>query len=180
MKALRAIATVAAGAWLGGMILIPIVAATTFGRIRDAQLADADALAGRVMAPIFGHFDTIQLVCAGIVLLAAVVRVVSIGPRRRSVIGLLLTLAASGLLLYSVTTVTPQILDLQDSVAGESVAPDAQATFDRFHKQAERIGKINLLLVFIIAMELAIPEGDTRTRSEPSPERRRAGIKPRA
>ena len=59
MKLFQAIATTAGGVWLGGMVLMAIVASTTFGVMRTTGVEHPDSIAGQVMAKNFARFDTV-------------------------------------------------------------------------------------------------------------------------
>jgi len=155
MNALRALATTAAGVWLGGMILIAIVAATTFSEMRQTGVEHPNAVAGQVMAKNFSRFDKLQMVCAAVLLVWQTAQLV-VGRRRLGDwLRTAMILSAVGLLIYSAWVLTPRILDLQTAVA--SANPDAavKAVFDEFHRTAVRVSKINLLLLAAIVLSLA-------------------------
>lgn len=163
MTWVRAIAATAGGIWLGGMILIAIVAQTTFSEMRHTGIAQPNAVAGRVMARNFARFDTVQIACAG-VLLAGQALLLTIDRRSARVWArLALTVAACALLGYSVGVLTPGIVDLQSSVAESDAA--AKAVFDRFHATAVRIAKANLLIVFVVSLDLAVDRRRPESRA---------------
>lgn len=160
MRAFRMLATTAAGVWLGGMILMPFVAAITFGEMRETGVAQPDSIAGQVMARNFQRFDRIQLICAGVLLAWQIAHLATAGRRMGDWLRLLLILMASGLLVYGVFVVTPRILSPQPEVARPDGELAAKAVFGDFHAAAVRIAKINLALVAAIALSLAWPPRD--------------------
>lgn len=157
MSLFRAIAQAAAGVWLGGMILIAIVAQTTFGVMRTTGVDRPNAVAGQVMARNFLRFDRVQLVCVCVLVAWQAAALILRPPAARDVVRSLLIVAAAGLFLYSSQTLTPRILDLQPVMAAAD--PDAAMTerFDEFHETAVRIAQVNLVLVLFITIEMALP-----------------------
>lgn len=157
LTALRAVGQVAAGVWLGGLVLLAIVAATTFGVMRTTGVANPNAVAGQVMAKNFVRFDYVQMICAALLVLgqAADLAMGERGPR--SLARAALILLAVGLLIYSARVLTPRILDLQGAVA--SVDPDSavKAAFDRFHATSVRVSQALLLILAIVNVEMALP-----------------------
>ena len=157
MKLFQAIATTAGGVWLGGMVLMAIVASTTFGVMRTTGVEHPDSIAGQVMAKNFARFDTVQMTCAGVLVAWQIVHMAFGGRHGRDWLRLGLIVAAAGLLAYSVRVLTPQITDLQPAL--QSADPDVamKAAFDKFHSTAVRISKINLILLLVIVVEMALP-----------------------
>ncbi len=155
MRILRALATTSAGAWLGGMLLIAIVAQTTFSQMREAGVERPNSIAGRIMAVNFSRFDTMQMACAGVLVVWQAARLLS---GRRGWGDWLRTgaiLSAVGLLAYSTQVLTPRILSLQGAVAGPDSEAEASAVFDDFHRSAVRVSKANLVLVAGVVFSLA-------------------------
>lgn len=161
---LRALGTTAAGAWLGGMILIAIVAQTTFSEMRKTEVSQPNAIAGRVMAKNFSRFDAVQWICVGLLAASQLGRM-AMGDRSRGEwVRLGLIAIAGALFAYSALVMTPGILGLQETVAGENAEVAVKAAFDSFHETSVRIAKVNLILVFSIALSLAM--GGPRGRLE--------------
>jgi len=158
MNVFRALAVTAAGVWLGGMLTIGvIVAKNTFQIMRKTDVAQPNALAGRIMARNFQEFDYVQLACAGILLAWQVAHMLTARRLARDWFRFVLILAAAGLLLYSVLVLTPQIVALQSDVAGAAAEATVRRTFDAFHETSVRIAQVLLGLVFVIAMEMGLP-----------------------
>lgn len=152
---LRSFATTAAGVWLGAMILIAIVAQTTFSEMRQTGVSQPNAVAGRIMAKNFSKFDRIQWVCAALLVGSQVGRI-ALGERSKAEwVRLALMAGAASLFLYSAMELTPQIVNLQSEVAGVDAEAAAKAAFDSFHESSVRIAKINLVLVLAIVLSLA-------------------------
>lgn len=158
------IATSAAGVWLGGMILIAIVAQTTFAVMRETGVDQPNALAGQIMAKNFLRFDMVQLGCAGILVLWNVIHIISGGRSLLDWLRLVVILLATALLLYSVSVLTPKITNLQSAVASADPDTAIKAIFDDFHETAVRISKANLILVAMVLFSLAwLPKGKPTT-----------------
>ena len=172
MRLLRALATTAAGVWLGGMVLIAIVAQTTFSQMREVGVAQPNAIAGRIMAVNFSRFDVMQMVCAVVLVVWQAARLLSgrrgLGDWLRAAA----ILAAVSLLAYSTQVLTPRILSLQGAVAGTDAETKARVVFEAFHHSAVRVSKANLVLVMGIVLSLAWGRGDNTGEVE----RRRATI----
>lgn len=153
----QAIATAAAGVWLGGMVLMAIVAQTTFEVMRTTGVESPNSIAGQVMAKNFSRFDTVQMICAGVLIAWQIAHMALGGRHGRDWLRLGLIIVAAGLLTYSVNVLTPQITGLQPSL--HTADPDAamNAAFDKFHETAVLIAKINLFLLLFIVVEMAWP-----------------------
>lgn len=163
MGILRMVATAAAGVWLGGMILIAIVAQTTFTVMRTTGVEHPNSIAGQVMARNFSKFDKVQLICAGILIVWQVLRLVMGRRTIADCLRMALILLATGLLVYSASVLTPKITGLQSAVAGPDPEAAVKAIFDDFHETAVRISKINLILVAGIIFSLAWNPRNGRT-----------------
>jgi hypothetical protein len=162
MRVFQVLATTTAGAWLGGMILIAIVAQTTFSQMREVDVDRPNAIAGRIMAVNFSRFDTMQMVCAAVLVLWQTARLLSARRHVGDWLRTVAILAAVGLLAYSSQVLTPRILSLQNAVAGPDAEAHARALFDEFHRGAVLISKINLVLVAGIVFTLAWRSGAGR------------------
>lgn len=152
---LRAIAIAAAGVWLGGMILIAIVAQTTFQTMRTTGVEHPDAVAGQIMAKNFTRFDKVQMACASVLFGS---QLLQLAAGRRTWMDWFrfgLTLAAACVLAYSGAVLTPKIAGLQSAVAGADADAAVRAVFDDFHESAVRLSKINLCLVAVLLGTLA-------------------------
>lgn len=151
---LHTLSIIAAGVWLGGMILMIFVAMNTFQIMRTIDVEYPNAAAGRIMAVNFGHLDMIQLICAAILVIgtgiSALVSRRKFGPLTR----LVLSLIATGALIYSVQFITPKIEAMQHKVATADAESQAKKTFDEFHDSAVMISKLNLALISLVAFSL--------------------------
>ncbi|MCG8408570.1 MAG: DUF4149 domain-containing protein [Phycisphaerales bacterium] len=154
---LRAIATSAAGVWLGGMILIAIVAQTTFSVMRQTGVDQPNTVAGQIMAVNFTRFDKVQMICAAVLVLSQTVLIIAGERKTTDWLRLVLILLATGMLLYSVTVLTPKITNLQSAVGTPDPEAAVKAVFDDFHDTAVRISKVNLVLVTLTLFSLAWP-----------------------
>lgn len=156
LRTLRALAHTAAGIWLGGMVMLAIVAPTTFGVMRTTGVDNRDAIAGQVMARNFVRFDKVQMSCAAVLLVWTSTTILR-KPSTRDWVRAALIAAAAGLMLYSAWTLTPRILDLQPILAGPDPDSAMRAAFDQFHATSVRIAQALLLLLVIVNLELALP-----------------------
>lgn len=157
MNLLRALAQTAAGVWLGGIIVIAIVAQTTFGVMRTTDIEKPDAIAGQVMARNFGRFDVVQICCALTLLTwqLASLATQNRGPRNWLRFGLIVI--AAGLLTYNVAVLTPKIIDMQPLLAQPDVETAVHAAFQDFHNSAVRVSQAMLFIVLFITIEMAWP-----------------------
>src|SRR5262245_32536082 len=108
----RALAHTAAGIWLGGIIVIAIVAQTTFGVMRTTDVEKPDSVAGQVMARNFGRFNVVQSTCAAILVTWQIVSLGFCGRSVREWLRLSIIVAAAGLLAYEVAVVSPKIVNM--------------------------------------------------------------------
>lgn len=155
-RLMHILATLAAGVWLGGMILVAIAAQSTFVVLNaEDHIAQPNAVAGRVMAPTFSKFDKVQLICAAVLLFGTGVSAVLARRKLGPVLRLIAVGVATGFLIYSVQFLSPQILDMQSDIAGAKTDSEIRAAFDQFHDSAVMISKINLALVSFTLIGLA-------------------------
>lgn len=157
LRTLRALAHTAAGVWLGGMVMLAIVAPTTFGVMRTTGVDNPNAIAGQVMAKNFVRFDKVQMSCAAVLLIWTATTILR-KPDTRDWVRAALTAAAAGLMLYSTWMLTPQILDLQPILAGPDPDTAMRAAFDQFHATSVRISQALLALLVIVNLEMALPK----------------------
>ena len=166
MSFLRVLATTSAGVWLGGMVLIAIVAQTTFSQMREVGVERPNSIAGRIMAVNFSRFDMMQIACAGVLVVWQAARLLSGGRGVGDWLRTGAILSAVGFLAYSTQVLTPQILALQGAGAGPDSEAEARAVFDEFHRSAVRVSKANLVLVTGIVFSLAWRRGAGRRIEE--------------
>lgn len=152
---LQATACAAAGAWLGGMILMAIVAQTTFSVMRTTGVSQPNAIAGRVMATNFKRFDKVQIVCAVPVAAWAGTRLMSRSRQRRDWVRAGLAAAAGAILAYNAGVMTPRIESMQGDVAGADADARIKSAFDSYHSTAVRLAQANLLIVLALTLEIA-------------------------
>lgn len=165
-KLLHALGTMAAGAWLGAMILIAVVAQTTFETMRTLGVAGPDELAGKIMAANFTRYDKVQGICAVVLVVTQIVAPIlrlRFSPRDRVRLGAIF--AACIFFAYGAMVLTPQIKQLQGPIDSSGVDDAIKATFDQFHKSAVMLSKINLVILALIVLEMAWPY----TASRPTP-----------
>lgn len=167
-KLLHAIGTMAAGVWLGAMILIAVVAQTTFQTTRTLGVATPDALAGKIMAANFTRYDKVQGICAAVLVvtqIAAPILRLRFAPRDRFRLGAIFM--ACIFFVYGAMVLTPQIKQLQGPIDSSGVDDAIRATFDQFHKSAVMLSKINLAILALIMLEMAWPgAGAERPRTQ--------------
>lgn len=157
LNAFRALAHTAAGIWLGGILVIAIVAQTTFGVMRTTGVEKPDMIAGQVMARNFGRFDVVQICCAATLLMW---QTVSLAFRRRGPrewLRLSLIAAAAGLLAYQVTVLTPKIVNLQPLLAQADAEEAVRAVFRDFHQTAVRLSQALFVIVAAVMIEMSFP-----------------------
>lgn len=157
LNAFRAIAHTAAGIWLGGIIVIAIVAQATFSEMRNSGVERPNAVAGQVMARNFGRFNVVQISCAAALLLwqGAELALRRRGPREWFRFSLIVV--ATGLLAYHVVVLTPKIVDFQPLLAQPDAEEAIRAAFQEFHRTAVRVSQALLVIVATITIEMALP-----------------------
>jgi hypothetical protein len=152
----------AAGAWLGGLILVAIVAQSTFVTMRTTGVARPDSISGQVMAPTFIRFERMQMILAAIILMWAISRIASAGRNRRDWARLLMIVAAIGLLSYASQVLTPKIVELQPLLRSDAPAAEIKQRFDEFHRASVQTSKVLMVLVLALCFEMAWPRRDNR------------------
>ena len=163
-KFLHALGTLSAGVWLGAMVLIAVVAQTTFETTRTLGVASPEALAGKIMAANFTRYDKVQGICAAVLLVTQLIAPITrlrFSARDRIRIGFIL--GACILFAYSALVLTPQIKQLQGPIDSSGAEDGIRAVFDQFHKSAVLLSKINLILLAVIVLEMAWPRDDARS-----------------
>lgn len=154
---LRALAHTAAGIWLGGMVMLAIVAPTTFGVIRAIGVENPNAVAGQVMAKNFRRFDLVQMSCAAVLLPWVSVSLLARRRTLRDILRAGLIVIAVCLMLYSVWYMTPRITDLQPVLAQPDPDVAMKQRFDSFHATAVRISQALLVILLVLNIEMALP-----------------------
>ena len=157
MKVLRAIAQTAAGIWLGAIVMMAIVAPTTFSTMRTVGVEQPNTIAGKVMAKNFSRFDKVQMACGGILVAWQLASLVQGRRTARELARTLILAVAVGLMLYSAMVMTPKIADMQSDIAGPDAEAAVKAAFDSFHATAVRIAQIVMVLVLALNLEMALP-----------------------
>lgn len=163
MKIARAIAQTAAGIWLGAIVMMAIVAPTTFSVMRTVDVDRPNTIAGKVMAKNFSRFDKVQISCAAVII-AWQLASLSMGRRTtRDKMRMGIILVAAGLMLYSAMVMTPSITFRQADLAVGAPDSAVKAAFDAFHAAAVRIAQAVMVLVLILNIEMAMPQHDRRS-----------------
>lgn len=166
MTIVRAIAQTAAGIWLGAIVMMAIVAPTTFSVMRTVDVDRPNTIAGKVMAKNFFRFDKVQIACAAVIV-AWQLASLSMGRRTtRDKVRTGIIVVASGLMLYSAMVMTPKIANMQADIASPDAEAAVKAAFDAFHATAVRIVQAVMVLVLILNIEMAMPRRDGRLPEE--------------
>lgn len=143
------LAVVAAGAWLGGLVVLgAVVAPIVFRTVPAPTSADA-------MTLVFRRFDKIAMVCAGIVLAAEGWRVAA-RERLDAIAGARIAAAivAAGCVVYEGLVLSPRIEALHRAGAVRGSGPDG-LELEAVHKLAEAVAKIELpMLLAVIALHV--------------------------
>lgn len=166
MTIVRAIAQTAAGIWLGAIVMMAIVAPTTFSVMRTVEVDRPNTIAGKVMAKNFSRFDKVQIACASVI---AIWQIASLLMGRRTTRDKVRTgviLGAAGLMLYSATVMTPKIANMQADISAPDAEAAVKAAFDAFHATAVRVAQAVMVLVLILNIEMAMQQRDRRLPEE--------------
>jgi hypothetical protein len=136
-RAAAAVAALAAGAWVGGLVALGACAAPFVFRLTPAPHS------GDAMGAAFARFDTFALGAAVVTLGAEVVRTWAAGPRGRTTAARVRRLAAvlmAASAAYVGLVISPRIMDLHRSGARRGEGP-VGAELEQIHKRAEALGK---------------------------------------
>ncbi len=144
------LALLAAGVWLGGLLVLgAIVAPTIFREVAAPASADA-------MTIVFTRFDKLAMTAAAIVAVAEVVRTRTgefdlsrVDYARVGVIAL-----AGGLAVVQGTWLSPTVVALHRDGAIRGLGPLGER-LERFHAWSETCGKTESLLLVVLVVLLA-------------------------
>lgn len=146
---------IALGVWTGGLATIAAVVAPVAFRVDRA-------FAGAVVGDSLRAFGNVEIGCAVVALLSAVVaQAVGVWGRRVRWPRILALVAMSALTLFYTQSVYPRMAELRPSAQGGEV--HAKAEFDRLHRLSTRVVGANLLLGLAVlgvsAATMKSPEG---------------------
>jgi hypothetical protein len=149
MLALRFVALVAVALWIGGLVVLGIVAAPAiFDVTAWRQVADGRQLSGAIFGEAFRRFHLVAYVCGAVVLLSLAARAL-LGPRPRRFAlrsGIALVMLATA--LYSGLVVSGNIERLRHEIgAASSLAGNdpRRLAFGRLHRQSTLLQVVPLL-----------------------------------
>jgi hypothetical protein len=166
-----AVAVIALGLWVGGLVALGACAAPIVFHVVPAPLS------GDAMGAVFRRFDALAITCAVIVLGCEAVRILSarrpaggdphaapsapsLSARTRTA----LAIAAAAAAIYGGTQLSPKIIALHAAGAVRGFGPDG-TELERLHALAESIAKIEvaagLLLLALEVTTLRRVEGKT-------------------
>lgn len=133
----------------GGVLALgAITAPLVFGNLPRMEAAP-------IMAMIFRRYDGVLLLALGFTLLGEVLRVASRyqvwRPRLAFVRGLLL-LGLTGMLLYSTTSLNPQIERLNRVGVQRNLQTVEGRRFEQLHRQSETFYKLSLLCAVLLIL----------------------------
>ena len=157
MNVFRAVAHTTTGIWLGGIIVIAIVAQTTFGEMRKTGVDTPNAVAGQVMARNFIRFEVVQVCCAATLLAWQVASLIAGHRSVRDWLRVVCIAGAAALLVYHGLVLTPKIADLQPILAQPDADAAIRTVFAKFHTTAVRVSQAMLFLLACIMIEMALP-----------------------
>ena len=148
--AVVSLALIAAGVWLGGLLVLgAIVAPTVFREVPAPTSADA-------MTLVFTTFDKLAMTCAAIVAVAEVVRFRIDRPEkidRVDVARLVVIAFAGALAVVQGTWLSPAIVALHQNGAIRGLGPLGEK-LDTIHAWSERCGKTESLLLIVLVVLL--------------------------
>ena len=145
------LALLAAGIWLGGILVLgAVVAPTVFGIVPAPTSADA-------MTIVFTSFDKIAMTAAAIIAVCEVVGTRARGaksPTRIDVVRLAVIGVAGGLAVVQGLWLSPTIVALHRAGAVRG-SGELGMKLDRFHSWSETCGKTESLLLVALVVLLA-------------------------
>lgn len=141
-RAATAVAVLAAGVWVGGMLALGVCAAPFVFRLTPAPFS------GEAMGAAFARFDQIAIGASVVILGAEVARTWSAGrkgrtaaSRVRRIIAVIMAASAA----YIGLSLTPQIIELHRQGVRRNVGEEG-VMLEHIHKRAELVGKIEVAL----------------------------------
>jgi hypothetical protein len=148
-------ALLAAGVWLGGLLILgAVVAPTVFREVPAPSSADA-------MTIVFTRFDKIAMMCAAIVAVAEVVRVRALAAGRPEARATRIDVARLGVMAVAGTLavvqgmwLSPTIVALHRDGAIRGLNPLGER-LERFHGWSETCGKTESLLLVALVVLIA-------------------------
>jgi Domain of unknown function (DUF4149) len=137
MLALRYGAVLALMIWIGGLLVLGAFAAPAAFDVLGARGADGRTLAGAVFAETLRRFHVAAYVCGGVVVSSLATRAV-LGPRPRwFALRMIVSIAITGIALWTGLVLTPQITATQRSLGvSPSTLPETdprRIEFGRLH-----------------------------------------------
>lgn len=140
-KGATAVAVLALGVWIGGMVALGACAAPFVFRLTPAPFS------GDAMGAAFARFDQIAIGASAAVLGAEVVRTWAAGRARTIAarVRRLLAVALAGAAAYIGLSLTPRINELHRAGVSRNVGPDGEI-LEAIHKRAEAVGKAEVVL----------------------------------
>jgi len=151
-QVLRFLEFFALGTWLGGIILLIVMAAGVFG------LLGSQDQAGAVVGMVLSRLHTIGWI-AGVVYLVAAVGI-ELGPRALARPAALAVILMVGLTLFSQYRVTSRMAMLRAEMGSVQATPKSSPLwqeFDRLHHTSVRI-ETSVLLIGLVALFLTVRE----------------------
>lgn len=162
MNFLRAMAQTALGIWLGAIVMMAIVAPTTFSTMRTVGVERPNTIAGKVMARNFSRFDKVQIACAAVVVVWQMAFLALRNHTARDFARTALIIFATGLMLYGAIVMTPTIESRQADIAAPDSEAAVKAAFDAYHATAVRLAQAVMVIVLILNIEMAMPRQQSR------------------
>jgi putative copper export protein len=153
------VAVIAAGAWLGGLLVLgAIVAPVVFHTVPAPTSADA-------MTIVFRRFDGVAMACGAVLAVAEVVRVRTSGVDRRVATRVALAAVAVAVGLVMGLWVSPEIARLHELGAIRGLDPLGER-LDAVHNWATRLGKVEAIaLIGVITLHVLPKQAGTGTRA---------------
>lgn len=170
-RAATAIAVLAAGVWVGGMVALGACAAPFVFRLTPAPYS------GDAMGAAFARFDQIALGAAVVILAMEVARTWAAGGRARRVparVRRVVAVAMAACAAYIGLSLTPQINAMHRSGVRRFVGAEGMA-LEAIHKRAEMVGKVEtglgaaLVALHVFTLGARRPEDEDDDAAEPLP-----------
>lgn len=166
-RAAAAVAVLAAGVWVGGMVALGACAAPFVFRMTPPPLN------GNAMGAAFARFDQIALGASALVLGAEVARTWAALKRPRTVAARIRRIAAmlmAGAVAYVGLAITPGINRLHRAGVQRGVGDDG-ARLERLHARAELVGKLDVVLgIALVGLHVFTLRGREEEDDEDAPE----------
>lgn len=167
---------IALSVWFGGLLFVGIIWPIIFRTVAEAdptlptvlsvnlEKSHGSLLAGNIVANILRLFSTIQLGCAGTMLLMLLAQwgVMDLSPRNKlhAIIRSVMFVAAAAIVLFDRYSVWPKLMQHRQTYIDHADEPDvanpARDQFDKYQNEAMRLLFFQIILLSLMMIFSAV------------------------